>query len=379
MNMKLKNMYRTLLATALLLMSASPACAAEASGQSATTQSTTDAAMPNDQQRWAAFPVIASSPETGQMLGGMLFYFFPVEEPGQQASTIDVMAFGTTKKQYGVQVSPNIFFDSGHYRLNMMLGYNVWEANYYAIGNDSPATAEKYKSSNLAGSLTLERRITDSIVLDLLGVYEDVNKMTVVPGGMLQAGNIPGAQGGSYVGLGLEGGYDTRDNTNSPSKGAVIKYRYVKYATRLGSDLNFRLQNWDVRYYQQTSWVTDSVMAFAATLRRSSGDVPFYHLPSPDGTLVLRGIENGRYKDRDMLALQSEYRFPIHGKFSGTVFAEAAQVAPTLSAMNMSRFITSVGAGFRYALNPSQRFNLRGDVAYVDKGIGIIVNVREAF
>jgi hypothetical protein len=50
------------------------------------------------QQRWATFPIIASSPETGIMLGGMLFHFFPTDKPDQQASTIDVMAYGTTEE-----------------------------------------------------------------------------------------------------------------------------------------------------------------------------------------------------------------------------------------------------------------------------------------
>ena len=116
-----------------------------------------------DQQRWAAFPVIASSPETGQMLGGMLFYFFPVDGPGKQASTIDTMVFGTTKGQYVMQVSPNIFFDSGRYRLNATLNRSIWKANYYGVGADSADIADKYKSSLVAGQpdpgATLQRFI----------------------------------------------------------------------------------------------------------------------------------------------------------------------------------------------------------------------------
>jgi outer membrane protein assembly factor BamA len=179
--------------------------------------------------------------------------------------------------------------------------------------------------------------------------------------------------------MGVEGGYDTRDNTNSPTEGVVARYRYVNYTTGLGGDLAFSQQNWDFRYYQKSTVVKESVMALAATVQRAYGDVPFRYLPSPDGTLILRGIENGRYRDNDMLALQSELRAPIQGRFSGTVFAEAAKVAPTLGAMGSSRIVTSVGVGFRFALNSSQRFNVRGDLAWVDHGIGAIINVREAF
>ena len=51
------------------------------------------------QKRWATFPIISSSPETGLMLGGMLFHFFPVDHHNEQASTVDLMAYGTTKEQ----------------------------------------------------------------------------------------------------------------------------------------------------------------------------------------------------------------------------------------------------------------------------------------
>ncbi len=374
----LRNMFPGFMLSFLL---ASPLCAEEQAGKADQTQSvvsTENANAATDQQRWAAFPVIASSPETGQMLGGMLFYFFPIDESGKQASTIDTLVFGTTKGQYLLQISPNIFFDSGRYRLNATVSRSIWEANYYGVGMNAARVAEKYKSSNLRGSLTLERRFNDAFVFDLLGLYDN-NNVTVKNGGILETGRVAGSNDGTYKGLGVEGGYDTRDNTNAPDRGVVAKYRYIKYASGLGSDLAFNLQNWDFRYFQKTEWIKDSVVALAATVRLSSGDVPFRYLSSPDGTLILRGIENGRYRDKDMVALQSEYRVPVHGKFSGTVFAEAAQVAPRLGDMGANRFITSVGVGFRYALNPSQRFNVRGDVAWVDNGMAMIINVREAF
>jgi outer membrane protein assembly factor BamA len=237
--------------------------------------------------------------------------------------------------------------------------------------------AEKYKTSALQGSLMLERRFGDAFVLDIMDVY-DKSRIAVQNGGMLQTGHVPGAADSTLNGMGVEGGYDTRDNTNAPTEGVVARYRYLNYTTGLGSDLAFSQQNWDFRYFTKTG-LRESVLAVAGTVRRAYGDVPLRYLSTPDGTLILRGIENGRYRDNDMLALQSELRVPIHGRFSGTVFAEAAKVAHTLGDMGASRFITSVGVGFRYALNPSQHFNVRGDVAWVDHGPGVIINVREAF
>ena len=180
------------------------------------------------QQRWAAFPVIASSPETGLMLGGMLFHFFPTDEPDQQASTIDMMVYGTTEGQYAVSASPNMFLSDGKYRVNASVYYNYWQANYYQIGNNSSDLYEEYDSTNYGASLAVERRYFDSFILDLVGHYEKTD-MDILAGGMLASGNIPGSVDGEYIGAGLAFGYDTRDNTNAPAKGVLSRYEYMSY------------------------------------------------------------------------------------------------------------------------------------------------------
>ncbi|MBU0676053.1 MAG: outer membrane protein assembly factor [Proteobacteria bacterium] len=331
-----------------------------------------------EQQRWAAMPVIASSPETGLILGGMLFHFFPVTDPEKQASTIDLMAYGTTQGQYAMTLSPNLFSEDGRYRFNANFYGELWEANYYHLGNDSPDISEKYTATNLGGSLTVERRLPWGLVIDLVGLYEKTG-MEVIGGGLLETDSPPGIIDATYVGLGFEGGYDTRDNTNAPARGIVGRYRYVAYDKEFGSDLDFTIQTFGLGAYHRLAMIKDSVLAFAATLRKATGSIPFRYLSSPDGSLVLRGIENGRYRDNALVAFQSELRFPVYRRFSGTVFAEVAQVAPSYRDFETANFKTSLGGGLRYALNPTQRFNIRGDVAWVDGGIGVVINVREAF
>ncbi|MFC1524383.1 BamA/TamA family outer membrane protein [Thermodesulfobacteriota bacterium] len=330
------------------------------------------------QQRWAAFPIIASSPETGLMLGGMLFHFFPTGKPEQQASTIDLMAYGTTEGQYAISLAPNIFFDNGSYRLNATLIGNFWQANYYRIGNKSPDVYEEFDSTNYGVYLTFEARYFEGVILNLIGVYENTD-MDIQTGGMLASDMVFGWEDGEYTGAGLALGYDTRNNTNAPSKGMLARYENMTYNQDFGSTLDFKIQTLDLRYYTPASLIKDSVIALAAQIKSTSDDVPFRFLASPDGTYILRGIENGRYKDKKMASLQTEYRFPVKGNFSGTVFAEFAQVAEDFGDMELNETKSSIGCGIRYALNPEQRFNIRGDVAWVDDGIGMIINVREAF
>jgi outer membrane protein assembly factor BamA len=328
------------------------------------------------QQRWAAFPIIASSPETGLMLGGMLFHFLPVDEPGQQASTIDLMAFATTEDQYQVILSPNLFFDNNQYRLNFSIAFSSWKANYYGIGNDATDEKEEYQSDGIVANFTIEKKYYDKIVVGLIGSYASED-MTTEAGGMLQTENITGSSEFEYAGLGARAGYDTRDNTNAPNSGLLAMFESAWFGDYLGSDYDFDLQALDLRYFVP---VRDrQVLALSTMIKEGHGQIPFRLLPSPDGTRLLRGIENGRYRDRIVLGFQSGYRFPVWNRFSGALFAEAAQVANEYSDIELSSFKTSIGIGIRYALNPEQRFNIRADVAWVDGGVGVIINVREAF
>jgi hypothetical protein len=51
-----------------------------------------------------------------------------------------------------------------------------------------------------------------------------------------------------------------------------------------------------------------------------------------DGTrATLRGYQNYRFRDKDIVLMQGEYRVPLHKAVHATVFVDAGQVAPTAS------------------------------------------------
>lgn len=320
-----------------------------------------------EQQRWAAFPVVASSTETGLIYGGMLFHFLPVKDLNQQASMIDLIAYKTTKGQYAISLSPNLLLQND-YRLRFGMGYRFWKANYYAIGNDSSDEKETYTAKNKNFNLVLEKKFNQQYIINILATVKDT-KMDIVQNGMLD-NNILGSEDKTYTGIGFAVGYDTRDNTNYAKKGNYLKYSYLNYSSQ------FTIQHFDIRNYTN---IDDSIIASALTYNTTNGDVPFEYLSTPDGTNILRGIERGRYKDNDMLALQIEYRFPIKGNFYGATFAEAAQVFHSSNDIKLKEFKHSLGGGIRYAINQKQRLHIRSDLSYVDGRVGVTITIRSAF
>ncbi len=63
-----------------------------------------------------------------------------------------------------------------------------------------------------------------------------------------------------------------------------------------------------------------------------------------DGTdATLRGYRNLRFRDRNLLLLQAEYRVPLWGPVDATVFADAGKVAPTRSDLDLTDLRKDVG------------------------------------
>ena len=63
-----------------------------------------------------------------------------------------------------------------------------------------------------------------------------------------------------------------------------------------------------------------------------------------DGTdATLRGYRNLRFRDRNLLLLQAEYRVPLWGPIDATVFADAGKVAPNRSDLDFTDLRRDVG------------------------------------
>src|SRR5512132_1383634 len=63
-----------------------------------------------------------------------------------------------------------------------------------------------------------------------------------------------------------------------------------------------------------------------------------------DGTdATLRGYRNLRFRDRNLLLMQAEYRVPVWGPVDATVFADAGKVAPTRSDLDFTDLRRDVG------------------------------------
>ena len=87
-----------------------------------------------------------------------------------------------------------------------------------------------------------------------------------------------------------------------------------------------------------------------------------------------------RFRDKEMIEGQMEYRFPIWGRWGGTVFFGAGEVAPSVLNFSPARLKPAGGLGLRFAVIPKERINIRLDFAYTDfAGLVYYLDINEAF
>lgn len=109
----------------------------------------------------------------------------------------------------------------------------------------------------------------------------------------------------------------------------------------------------------------------------SGQEVPFYLSPTYGGLNVGRGYPTFRFRDRNLLALQGEYRYRINKLISGAIFVDSGQVASRVDDIAWSKLKTTYGTGIRFgALGGAA---LRFDLAFGGEGPIFIFGLGHAF
>jgi surface antigen Omp85-like protein len=125
------------------------------------------------------------------------------------------------------------------------------------------------------------------------------------------------------------------------------------------------------------SWVISLHGLAETTWRKSDQEVPFFMLPSLGGGSNLRGFSSWRYRDRNSLLLQGEWRIMVNRFFDTAVFYDAGQVAARTGDLDLNHLKTDFGFGARFHTPLSTV--LRIDVARSREGTTLVFATSPVF
>ncbi|MBG8554256.1 BamA/TamA family outer membrane protein [Hymenobacter guriensis] len=345
---------------------------------------------PADKPSFIPAPVLFYEPETGFAAGAT---FLPTWRHGRDTtvrkSNGRLGGWFSQKKQLNLQLSHTIFTRQERYLLIGDIQYFDYPIFFYGVGNDTKKEDESEIAYKL---LTINQRALKSIhrytflglqyrFADLRSLRPKLELNNEETGPNLYYSELTPREKEPFriSGAGPTFIYDSRDVILSTFKGAYLDLQALFNLKGLGSDYTFTRYVVDGRYFQplgsnRTIWASQVIGTF------HNGTVPFRELGNLGGVSLLRGIYEGRFRDRQLLAAQTEIRHHLFWRLNGAVFAGVGQVAPHLQDMSFSGIKLAGGAGVRFQFNRRDRLNIRFDYGVGSGGnSGLYFGVNEAF
>ncbi len=94
----------------------------------------------------------------------------------------------------------------------------------------------------------------------------------------------------------------------------------------------------------------------------------------------MRGFYEGRFRDRQAISLQAEYRQQLLSRLGFVLFGSAGRVGNEISDLGVAGLKYGGGAGLRLMLNRKERLNIRIDYARgSNQSSGLYFAIGEAF
>jgi hypothetical protein len=125
------------------------------------------------------------------------------------------------------------------------------------------------------------------------------------------------------------------------------------------------------------AWVLSFRGAVQTTTTKSGEQIPFFMLPSLGGGSSLRGFSSWRFRDRNNLLLQGEWRIIVNRYVDLAVFYDAGKVTAHRSDLNLDGLKTDGGVGIRF--HGPLATPVRVDFAKGNEGLSIVFSASAVF
>lgn len=345
-----------------------------------------DNKSPTAESQLLIYPSLAYAPETTWEFGfNSLYVYFAKKDTTNRLSEIGGFTFFTLQNQFGAFFDHAIYSDKDRWFFLGKLRFQSFPLYYHGIGANTP---QEYIARVDANQISIKERVLRKLKKNLfLGLEMDFQSLSNVNFKIPEPGTstfqLPlGNKGSSNLGLGFGLVRDDRHNVLNVRKGFFSELAFLHYNPNWGSSFNFTTFTSDTRLYRPIG--KRDVFAAQVLGQFNVGSVPFNQLALLGGESMMRGYYYGRYRDKNQLAAQAEYRFlPIPFRFSkrigAAVFAGAGTVFDKMSNIALDNIKLTGGAGLRFLLFPKKDIWTRLDYAVTKEGGGIYLLIGEAF
>ena len=281
--------------------------------------------------------------------------------------------------------APRLFHRRGE--LTLTAGWrDATEVGFYGLGMDtSSSDRANYGFERPAAAAVLTVRPTGRMLLLRGGLdYSQWDLKSGTGGRSVEDVYTPETLPGvgattTYLHSLATAGFDWRPASGYARRGGFYGVTAHDFHDR---DERFGFQQLDYEVIQhipilRESWVISLHGLTQTTWRKGEQEVPFFMLPALGGGSNLRGYSSWRFRDRNSVLLQGEWRIMVNRFFDSAVFYDAGQVAAHKRDLDLHRLQTDYGFGVRF--HAPFATVLRIDVARSREGTSLVFATSPVF
>ncbi len=323
-------------------------------------------------------PVPGKSPQMGWNLTLAAAYFLDKkdEESDVEPSVLGGFVMGAENGSYAYGGGASLHLLDDKLRIKGGAAYADIRYRFYGIGNEGGLFEQGFPI-NQAGPIyfaTGSWRVWNKLYVGIgyLGGTVDTKLRIDLPG-------LPPFEpvlGLDVAAINIPVEFDSRDQEQFPMSGWLTSVKAKLYRKSLGGDIDTNVFEFSANNYRTVR--ERDVLATRFYFRMSSEDAPFFLMSTFGGSQDLRGYPSGRYRDRMMYAMQTEYRWHVKDRWILTGFVGFGEVADAVSEFG-ENFLPAAGIGARFVLSEKHRVSLSADLATGKDGTEFYFGVGEAF
>lgn len=306
-------------------------------------------------------------------------------------SSVTFAPYFNFKGRYGLPFRSSLWLRDNSWNIQGDTRILIYPQNTWGLGGGTPEFNKFVVNYNYFRFYqSALKRITSYLYAGVgynMDVYADIE--TEDPGALQKFTKYPYGTASDHTSIssGFTANllYDSRNNPFNPLPGAYtsVVYRVNGYA--FGSDANWQSIYIDLRkYISLTHTKKHNVLAFWTYYWKAFGTgIPYLNLPSIGWDPYQRsgrGIEQNRYRGKELIYFETEYRRDItnNGLLGFVLFANVNSVGePTTNRFTYWR--PAGGAGLRIKFNKQSGTNIAIDYGISQGYSAIILGLGEAF
>jgi len=320
-------------------------------------------------------PALASSPETGFEFGGaslFSFYTDTVRHSITRVSNLYGYASITTKGQEKVSLNASYWEPQNTWHYTANISFYNFPFDFYGIGNNTKKANEELVDEKRTRIVITAQKLISQYFYAGLNVggfkyyyYSGTPNQNL---GFKNNSNIQDESGGSNLTAGPVLTFDNRNNNTYTTKGFMLNAN-LNGIQGIYSNSSYTGGFLNIDYSQ--FFLLQKKLVLGLNAKEQSllgGRSPFYLLPQLGNDALMRGYYTGRYRDRNLLAAQTELRYRLSERFGVVGFLGTGEVSN--SSFSASQLKPNYGGGLRYFFDIEKGLSIRADYGFGEKPAG---------